>query len=67
MPGALAIITTSSHSLYSRPFCVSYRDNVEWDEEQEEAALKAIEKQSRAPISPEEQGQTRPSALLLVV
>lgn len=36
--------------------CIA-RDNVEWDEEQEEAALKAIEKQSRLPIAPEEQGQ----------
>jgi len=33
------------------------RDNVEWDEEQEEAAQKAIEKQKLAPISPEEQGE----------
>jgi hypothetical protein len=33
------------------------RDNVEWDEEQEEAAQKAIERQKLAPISPEEQGE----------
>lgn len=35
----------------------SCRDNVEWDEEQEEAAQKAIEKQKLAPIPPEEQGK----------
>lgn len=32
------------------------RDNVAWDEEQQEAATKAIEKQRSAPIDPEEQG-----------
>lgn len=34
----------------------SCRDNVEWDEEQEEAATQAIQKQQQAPITPEEQG-----------
>lgn len=36
--------------------CIA-RDNVEWDQEQEEAALKAIEKQASLPIAAEEQGQ----------
>lgn len=38
------------------------RDNVEWDAEQEEAALKAIERQEQSPISPEEQGEAQRSA-----
>lgn len=38
-------------------FTRTIRDNVEWDEEQEEAARRAIEKQERAPIPTEEQGK----------